>query len=776
MKKVLFSLMSGFCIFLSFNVSALVKITAVNGTDYGTNAPASIEVMPGDVVSLSADFFGTDGYNRTTRLNLPLESFIWWATDATEDFCDPSYDCTQSSNFQATEYGVNFYVPHYIGEYIDIGVKFKGNSSEKDTLRLINVKHSAPVNIYNAYGDDYSINSNASFDFSTALYPHGHFVVMHGHRYFIPYVYVEDWTPYRHGYWYWTSGGWAWYSYDPWGYVTDHCGYWRHHKIYGWIWEIPDHCVWRPAVVTWVFTFGYIGWIPYDGHYHSSGGYGYGYEHGFDDGYHEGYWNGYKHGKHDSGNCGFTVVNEENFYCDDCHKCKHGCGKQDHQPSSYPVPGDSTPKKNNAEVPSNPEPKNSPHYKNVADSAIKDPVLTREILYQAGTEGNVKDNLGGGNSKDGAKRYVEERTNTKVKETATETVYDGKTGSGGNVVLRKPESPPNDTPENYRKVAEDKNRDLKEKFKSDQKRPGIDKPLGKTAGKETGKTDKTDGGNQKKFGPSLAPLIKDPQTGKTFEMKPRTTVSKRKPEGSEGASSTGGENTGKDGKSGFVPSKGNSQTGSIENGNPVTDKSKIPKIDEDSVGKKMIDPLDRNTPEMTDKQAAPSKSYYENKNFNQKGSSSVDKSKNLPAQQYKNSSGTNYSPPKINYPSQAYEQPKKSSAPNIQKPAGQPSQTFSPPSQKYTPPSSYSQPAQKNHPSQSGKSSSPFIPKSTSGTTKTEYKSNNSSQSSSSSSSSNNKPSQPSYKPPSTSSTPSFNKGTSPVLPQMNRGKDDKKR
>ena len=80
----------------------------------------------------------------------------------------------------------------------------------------------------------------------------GHWVVLAGDRVFVPRVVDPDWSPYVHGYWYWTAFGWTWYSYDPWGHLTDHFGHWRHSHLYGWVW-IPDPLrVWRPAIVTFL--------------------------------------------------------------------------------------------------------------------------------------------------------------------------------------------------------------------------------------------------------------------------------------------------------------------------------------------------------------------------------------------------------------------------------------------------------------------------------------------------------------------------------------------
>ena len=40
-----------------------------------------------------------------------------------------------------------------------------------------------------------------------------------------PYV-VADWSPFYYGHWIWTDGGWAWVSYEPFGLLVYHYGYW----------------------------------------------------------------------------------------------------------------------------------------------------------------------------------------------------------------------------------------------------------------------------------------------------------------------------------------------------------------------------------------------------------------------------------------------------------------------------------------------------------------------------------------------------------------------
>jgi len=71
---------------------------------------------------------------------------------------------------------------------------------------------------------------------------------------------VGDWQPFSNGHWAWTSNGWAWVSYEPFGDLVYHYGYWDYQEPYGWFW-IPGN-TWSPARVQW-YTFGdYTAWAP----------------------------------------------------------------------------------------------------------------------------------------------------------------------------------------------------------------------------------------------------------------------------------------------------------------------------------------------------------------------------------------------------------------------------------------------------------------------------------------------------------------------------------
>ncbi len=102
-------------------------------------------------------------------------------------------------------------------------------------------------------------------------------VAGYGHVWF-PSVDV-GWTPYRYGRWgRYPRWGWTWISYEPWGWLPYHYGSWYY---YGpsrrWCW-IPrfSFSAWSPALVSFHFGGGYVGWAPL--------GFGRGYGRGYGSG------------------------------------------------------------------------------------------------------------------------------------------------------------------------------------------------------------------------------------------------------------------------------------------------------------------------------------------------------------------------------------------------------------------------------------------------------------------------------------------------------------
>jgi len=113
------------------------------------------------------------------------------------------------------------------------------------------------------------INAASSFNypndgggiFYNALAPYGTWIELDGGMVvWRPLNLPIGWAPYRNGQWIWTSDGWYWDSYDPFGYIVFHYGRWYFDDYYGWIW-VPDN-VWAPAWVQWRYDNDYIGWAP----------------------------------------------------------------------------------------------------------------------------------------------------------------------------------------------------------------------------------------------------------------------------------------------------------------------------------------------------------------------------------------------------------------------------------------------------------------------------------------------------------------------------------
>lgn len=72
---------------------------------------------------------------------------------------------------------------------------------------------------------------------------------------------VNNWMPFDNGHWSYADANWTWVSYEPFGWIVYHYGYWFDDPIYGWVW-IPSDGLWSPANVSWLYYGDYIGWAP----------------------------------------------------------------------------------------------------------------------------------------------------------------------------------------------------------------------------------------------------------------------------------------------------------------------------------------------------------------------------------------------------------------------------------------------------------------------------------------------------------------------------------
>ncbi|MCW8809922.1 MAG: hypothetical protein OQJ93_02365 [Ignavibacteriaceae bacterium] len=75
-----------------------------------------------------------------------------------------------------------------------------------------------------------------------------------------PFV-VNGWMPFDNGHWAYADANWTWVSYEPFGWIVYHYGYWYDDPFYGWVW-VPGDGAWSPANVTWINYGNYVGWAP----------------------------------------------------------------------------------------------------------------------------------------------------------------------------------------------------------------------------------------------------------------------------------------------------------------------------------------------------------------------------------------------------------------------------------------------------------------------------------------------------------------------------------
>jgi len=108
---------------------------------------------------------------------------------------------------------------------------------------------------------DTNAHHRVSNYFYTGLQPHGSWIeIDQGVVVWRPTIMRRDWSPYREGRWIWTTDGWYWHSYEPFGYITYHYGRWYYDDYYGWLW-VPGY-EYAPAWVEWRYGDDYIGWAP----------------------------------------------------------------------------------------------------------------------------------------------------------------------------------------------------------------------------------------------------------------------------------------------------------------------------------------------------------------------------------------------------------------------------------------------------------------------------------------------------------------------------------
>lgn len=97
--------------------------------------------------------------------------------------------------------------------------------------------------------------------FYSHLEPYGEWIQLDVDFYvWKPHMVGANWRPYTNGRWHWTTHGWYWESFEPYGWATFHYGRWYYDDYYDWVW-IPGK-EWAPAWVEWRYNDSYIGWAP----------------------------------------------------------------------------------------------------------------------------------------------------------------------------------------------------------------------------------------------------------------------------------------------------------------------------------------------------------------------------------------------------------------------------------------------------------------------------------------------------------------------------------
>jgi len=102
------------------------------------------------------------------------------------------------------------------------------------------------------YRGEYNLNDLNTYGDWVYLSPYG--------EVWQPFV-VSGWMPFENGHWVYSNDAWTWISYEPFGWIVCHYGYWYDDPFYGWIW-IPSNGPWSPARVEWMDYGDFIGWAP----------------------------------------------------------------------------------------------------------------------------------------------------------------------------------------------------------------------------------------------------------------------------------------------------------------------------------------------------------------------------------------------------------------------------------------------------------------------------------------------------------------------------------
>lgn len=114
--------------------------------------------------------------------------------------------------------------------------------------------------------EGYSNRSNDSQSYSSEynqddLNSYGEWIVLPEYgRVWRPAV-NSQWQPFADGHWVYDGNDWVWDSYEPYGAIVYHYGYWEYVSNHRWIW-IPNRAGWSPACVDWIYYGDEVAWAP----------------------------------------------------------------------------------------------------------------------------------------------------------------------------------------------------------------------------------------------------------------------------------------------------------------------------------------------------------------------------------------------------------------------------------------------------------------------------------------------------------------------------------
>jgi hypothetical protein len=120
----------------------------------------------------------------------------------------------------------------------------------------------APFLSRNAYADDITFNLGfeGNTDDVSYLAQYGNWIDVDPYgSVWVPDV-SSEWRPFTYGHWIWTDQGWAWVSYEPYGWLVFHYGDWDYRSDIGWFWIEGNQ--WSPARVDWLNYNGFCAWAP----------------------------------------------------------------------------------------------------------------------------------------------------------------------------------------------------------------------------------------------------------------------------------------------------------------------------------------------------------------------------------------------------------------------------------------------------------------------------------------------------------------------------------